>query len=92
MSIFTVAFCIELGGDVAAAGAEESGEQESLEEDFLASAEVVEDGQLAENRAKLEYINSVLSMIASIESAVPKVASASVLCVEPRSYYFELFS
>lgn len=55
-----------------------SAEQAELEEDFLASAEVVEDSQLAEHNAKLEYIASVLSMISSIESAVPKVPNLFV--------------
>ena len=44
------------------------------EEEFLQSAEVAEDAALLETRAKLEYVLSVLAMIASVEAAVPKVS------------------
>ena len=43
----------------------------------MESAEVQEDTTVVDTRAKLEYINSVLGMIGSIESAVPKV----LLCI-----------
>jgi ribosome-binding ATPase YchF (GTP1/OBG family) len=52
----------------------------TAEEEFLQSAEVVDDGVLAETRAKLEYVHSVLGVITSIETAVPQVSRSYVMC------------
>ena len=57
----------------------------------MESAEVQEDTTVMDTRAKLEYINSVLGMIGSIESAVPKVLFACCLSSIFCGYKIDIF-